>query len=186
MPIPLEQRGQPIVRPCSLTRASVTHQRFCVAAGSGALFPGAASTLTFGLVRVPHCRSTGNSPGPTTIEVFGLELNGSPESLSTYSRLHLADSGCRLMVRNLRTPRARRRTSALPCFLSFPTRPAPASSLRTCHAPALIQVPEHKRFRRNRQVRLGSCCSEALHKVFSRQLVHDTFKRPSNSVISSN
>ena len=104
MPIPLEQRGQPIVRPCSLTRASVTYQRFCVAAGSGALSPGASSTLTFGLVRVPHCRSTGNSPGPTAIEVFGLELNGSPESLSTYSRLHLADSGCRLMVRNLRTP----------------------------------------------------------------------------------
>ena len=96
--------GQPIVRPCSLTGASVTYQRFCVAAGSGAVSPGASSTLTFGLVRVPHCRSTGHSPGPTDIEVFGLGSNGSPESLSTYSRLHLADSGCRLMVRNLRTP----------------------------------------------------------------------------------
>ena len=104
MPIPLEQRGQPIVRPCSLTRASVTYQRFCVAAGSGAMSPGASSTLTFGLARVPHCRSTGNSPGPTAIEVFGLGLNGSPESLSTYSRLHLADSGCRLMVRNVAHP----------------------------------------------------------------------------------
>ena len=62
-------------------------------------------------------------------------------------------------------PHARRRTSALPCFLFFPTRPAPANSLRTCHAAALVQVPEPKRFRRNRQVRLGSC------------FVHDTCKK---------
>ena len=147
MPIPLEQRGQPTVRPCSLTRASVTYKRFCVAAGSGALSPGASSTLTFGLARVLHCRSTGSSPCPTAIEVFGLGLNGSPESLSTYSRLHLADSGCRLMVRNLRTPCSSPHKCSSVFFCFSQPDPAPASSLRTCHAAALIQVPEPRRFR---------------------------------------
>ena len=57
MPIPLEQRGQPIVRPCSLTRATVTYQRFCVATGSGTSSLGASSMLTFGLARSHHCKS---------------------------------------------------------------------------------------------------------------------------------
>ena len=95
------------------------------------------ATDSFGLGRVPHCRSTGNSPGPTAIEVFGLGLNGSPESFSTYSRLHLADSGCRLMVRNFRTPcSSPHKCSSV--FSVFPnqTSSSQASSLRTCHAAA--------------------------------------------------
>ena len=87
--------------------------------------------------RMHHCGSIGNSPGPTAIEVFGLGLNGSPESLSTHSRLHLADSGCRLMVRNLRTPcSSPHKCSSM--FFVFPNQTSSANSLRTCHAAALI------------------------------------------------
>ena len=66
--------------------------------------PGASSMLTFGLARALPCRSTGKSPLPTAVALFGLELKGSPVKLSTCSLVHLADSGCHLIVRNLRTP----------------------------------------------------------------------------------
>ena len=138
MPIPLKQRGQPIVRPCSLTRASVTHQRFCVAASSDDSSLGASSMLTFGLARVLHCRSNGKSQLPITVDLFGLK--GSPVSLSTYSLLHLADSGCHLIVQNLRTPCS----SPHKCSSVFSVLPnQTSSSPLTSNLPRSSLVPKH-------------------------------------------
>ena len=124
--------------PGSLTRASVMYQRFCVATGSGTSSPGASSMLTFGQARAPHCKSTGTSLLHIAVALFGLGLKkGSRISLSTHSLLHMAYSGCRLIVSC--APRARRHRGALRCFPFCPTRQAPASSLQTCHAAVLFQ-----------------------------------------------
>ena len=71
--------------------------------------PGMASsglTLLSIVVARPSWRSNPGSAPPTAIELFGLGFKGSPTSLSTSIHLHLAVSGCRLLVRNLCTPRS--------------------------------------------------------------------------------
>ena len=74
-------------------------------------------------------------------------------------------SSCTLMFRNFRTLCSSQHKCSSELYVFLAT-PAQANSQAF-----LFQVPEPKRFRQNRQVHLGNCCSEALDKGSFRQLV---------------
>ena len=104
VPIPFEQRRQPIGRPCSLTRHSVTYHRFCVTAGSGTSSSGTSSALTFGkrTSALVFVRDTCNIPPPSKSSAWIERITC--ELVDVLSSPSPADFGCRLIVRNLRTP----------------------------------------------------------------------------------
>ena len=108
--------GKPIVRPCSLTHSLGHLPTFLCSYWFSHLAWRALVISTFGQACSLHCRSTGNVPPSITVALFGLGLNGSPVNLSS-SLLHLANSGCRLIVRNLRT-----RVRALQCVPVLPSQ----------------------------------------------------------------
>ena len=115
-------------------------------------------------------------PGASSMLTVGL-------ARASAGLLHLADSGCRLIVRNLRAPSS----SPHKCSSVFSVLPNHTSSSQiTSNLPRsrLVPVPEPRRFRQNKQVRLGDCCSEALRKGSSGRFIRGTCKRSSSNVVS--